>query len=175
MVHLATHGFFIPAQHALAQDARISPPPRGAGYLSHEQHPLLRSGLLLANANKVWGGGTVTAGAADGILSALEVSRLSLQPTELVVLSACETALGDVRTGEGVYGLQRAFLAAGASSLMMSLWKVPDRLTAEFMTTFYRGWLGGMSKAEAIRAARAAMRSGHPDPRIWAAFILVGE
>jgi len=105
----------------------------------------------------------------------MEVSQLNLEGTELVALSACETALGDIRTGEGVFGLQRAFLSAGVSSIIMSLWKVPDEPTAEFMEHFYRGWLSGMKKGDALRSARRHMRERYSNPRIWAAFILIGE
>jgi CHAT domain-containing protein len=105
----------------------------------------------------------------------MEVSQLDLHGTELVVLSACETALGDIRTGEGVFGLQRAFLSAGVSSLMMSLWKVSDEATADFMATFYRSWLSGASKRAALREARHIVRTRYPDPEHWAAFVLVGN
>jgi CHAT domain-containing protein len=176
VLHLATHGFFFPVL-PLNDDTRSTQldVSRGRSYLAAAQHPLLRSGLILAHANSVWTGSALPPNAEDGILTALEVSRLNLTGTELVVLSACETALGDIRTGEGVFGLQRAFFSAGAESLVMSLWKVPDQLTALFMEEFYRAWLAGVSKVDAMRKARRSMRARSADPRIWAAFVLVGE
>jgi CHAT domain-containing protein len=176
VLHFATHGFFFPVQLVgeAARDERLEQ-ARGRNYIAAEQHPLLRSGLILAGANTAWAGDTVAAQHEDGILTALEVSKLDLGQSELAVLSACETALGDLRTGEGVFGLQRAFRSAGVSALIMSLWKVPDRPTAEFMELFYRNWLTGMRKVDAMRSARRTLRERYSDPRIWAAFILIGE
>jgi hypothetical protein len=105
-----------------------------------------------------------------------EVAHLDLVGTELVVLSACDTGLGDVRGGEGVFGLQRAFIAAGAEAVLMSLWKVPDEHTLELMGLFYDKWLGGKSKRDAFAFAQQAMRKKYPDkPYLWAGFVLVGE
>ncbi|MFZ1729959.1 MAG: CHAT domain-containing tetratricopeptide repeat protein [Bacteroidota bacterium] len=177
VLHLATHGFFFPLPRAgdsgFGEGEQQS--SRGREYFRSDDHPLLRSGLILAGANSAWSGGPVAGTKEDGILTALEISRLDLQGTELVALSACETALGDIRTGDGVFGLQRSFLAAGASSLLMSLWKVPDGPTADLMASFYSKWLSGMTKAEALREARAELRASNPDPRIWAPFILIGR
>jgi CHAT domain-containing protein len=177
VLHIATHGFFFPVPRT-GDDAAPEAQPqlsRGREYFRGDDHPLLRSGLIFAGANRAWSGEPVSGTKEDGILTALEISRLDLQGTELVVLSACETALGDIRTGDGVFGLQRSFLAAGASSLLMSLWKVPDGPTADLMASFYSKWLSGMTKADALREARAELRANSPDPRIWAPFILIGN
>jgi CHAT domain-containing protein len=139
------------------------------------EHPMIRSGLVLAGGNYAWETGEpLQPGEEDGILTALEISQMDLSDTELVVLSACETALGDIRSYEGVYGLQRAFKIAGAKYLIMSLWQVPDFQTQELMTNFYASWLEeGMSIPDAFRAARKALRDAYPDTINWAGFILV--
>ncbi|GAH33692.1 unnamed protein product, partial [marine sediment metagenome] len=111
----------------------------------------------------------------DGILTAEDVSGLDLLATGLVVLSACETGLGEIRTGEGVFGLRRAFVLAGAKTLVMSLWKVPDQETQELMEDFYRRVLQGKSRADALREAQLAIRTNHPDPLYWGAFICQGD
>lgn len=108
----------------------------------------------------------------DGIMTANELSMLDLSRTDLVVLSACETALGDYSL-EGVYGLQRGFKEAGVRSMILSLWNVNDRATSLFMQDFYRLWLGGRSKHEAFSQAVANLRATHPSPFFWAAFVLL--
>src|SRR5205807_4374764 len=110
------------------------------------EHPLLRSGLALAGANTWLRKTQPAAEAEDGLLTAEDVSGLDLSGTELVVLSACETGLGEVRTGEGVFGLQRAFVLAGAKTLVMSLWSVPDEPTRELMEDFYQRILSGQPR-----------------------------
>ncbi|MCZ7555964.1 MAG: CHAT domain-containing protein [Bacteroidia bacterium] len=176
ILHIATHGFFFPAPSDEATaSTTLMENTRGRESFRIERHPLLRSGLILARANAAWSGGPVGEKDEDGILTALEISRLDFGGTELVTLSACETALGDITTGDGVFGLQRSFFIAGASSLLMSLWKVPDQPTAELMSAFYAAWFSGMSTSEALRTARSELRIKYPDPRIWAPFVLVGE
>jgi CHAT domain-containing protein len=91
------------------------------------------------------------------------------------VLSACETGLGEVQVGEGVFGLRRAFVLAGAKTLVMSLWKVPDQQTQELMVDFYRRILDGEPRAQALREAQLAMKEKHPDPLYWGAFICQGD
>jgi CHAT domain-containing protein len=113
--------------------------------------------------------------AEDGLLTAEDVTGLDLLDTELVVLSACETGLGEVRTGEGVFGLRRAFIVAGARTLVMSLWKVPDEQTRELMIDFYRRVLHGQGVADALRDAQLAMKEKYPDPYYWGAFICQGD
>jgi CHAT domain-containing protein len=120
--------------------------------------------VILAGFKTWLRGGSLPAEAEDGLLTAEDVSGLDLLATELVVLSACETGLGEVRTGEGVFGLRRAFVLAGAKTLAPSLWKVPDDATRELMEDFYRRILRGEPRAEALRQARLEMKKKYPDP-----------
>jgi CHAT domain-containing protein len=135
---------------------------------------LLRSGLALAGANTWLVGSTPPLGAGDGLLTAEEVTGVDLLGTELVVLSACETGLGDVRAGEGVFGLRRTFQLAGAAAVVMSLWKVADDPTRDLMEAFYRHLLVGTPRAEALRQTQLQTRSRYPDPRDWGALIFQG-
>jgi CHAT domain-containing protein len=136
---------------------------------------MIRSGLILAGANHAWATGKpLRPGMEDGILTAYEISQMNLSNTELVVLSACETGLGDIQGNEGVYGLQRAFKIAGAKYLIMSLWQVPDKQTSLLMTTFYKKWLEEKMKIPAaFRAAQKELREAGLDPYQWAGFVLV--
>ena len=184
ILHLATHGFFLANRAAgdaagrrglgaWSETAGSGQTPT-AGMLNLE-NPLLRSGLALAGANTWCRGGAPPEGAEDGILTAEDVTGLDLTGTEMVVLSACETGLGEVRTGEGVFGLRRAFVLAGARTIVMSLWKVPDQQTQELMEDFYRRVLGGQPRAAALRAAQLALKARYPDPLYWGAFICQGD
>jgi CHAT domain-containing protein len=165
ILHIATHGFFFPEPNS--ENKNIKNPFKSS------VNPLFRSGLLFAGANHVWMGGREIEGVENGILTAYEVSNMDLQNTELVVLSACETGLGDIKGGEGVYGLQRAFKVAGAKTIIMSLWKVPDKETVELMELFYSNWLEKkMTKHEAFSQAQKEMRKKYP-PYYWAAFVMV--
>ncbi|WP_433307541.1 CHAT domain-containing protein [Actinoplanes sp. CA-030573] len=139
------------------------------------ENPLLRSGLALAGANTWLNGGTPPEDAEDGLLTAADVAGLDLQGTELVVLSACQTGLGEIRTGEGVFGLRRAFVLAGARTLVMSLWSIPDEETALLMRMFYRGMLAGAPRAQALREAQLRLQATRPDPFYWGAFICQGD
>lgn len=173
VIHLATHGFFLPdVENKVVED--IVQRLGGAGENASES-PLLRSGLVLSGANRQWLTKQFDAAdiGEDGILTADEISRLNLTKTRLVVLSACETGLGDVKNSEGVFGLQRAFKLAGVESLIMSLWKVPDEATAELMTTFYQQWLAGESKQSAFKTARQKVREKYKSPYYWAAFVMM--
>jgi CHAT domain-containing protein len=136
---------------------------------------MIRSGLILAGGNYAWQHGRAPRpDMEDGILTAYEISQMNLSNTELVVLSACETGLGDIQGNEGVYGLQRAFKIAGAKYLIMSLWQVPDRETMEFMTAFYRNWLEhDMTIPDAFRKTQGEMRDRFYNPYSWAGFVLV--
>lgn len=149
LLHIATHGFFISQQ---------------------EGDPMLRSGLILAGAQ-----GENLFDGEDGIFTAFEVNNLNLDSTRLVTLSACETGLGAIKNGEGVYGLQRAFISAGAQNLLMSLWKVDDEATKDLMNLFYKN-LGQTNEiSQAFRTAQQQLRLKYPDPYYWGAFLLVGK
>ncbi|MBK7344857.1 MAG: CHAT domain-containing protein [Saprospiraceae bacterium] len=168
VIHLATHGYFVPDPET-ASDADEAEP-----VFKISDNPMIRSGLILAGGNQAWQNKSTLEGMEDGILTAYEISQMNLSNTELVVLSACETGLGDIQGNEGVYGLQRAFKIAGAKYLIMSLWQVPDRQTMEFMTTFYRNWLeNGMTIPEAFRKTQLKMRDRFFDAYNWAGFVLV--
>jgi CHAT domain-containing protein len=169
VLHLATHGFFL-QEEVFAVPERLTTstwigeePTRGLGLAQGPPalsvkgrpagavaSPMVRSGLALAGANHAR---TITTG-DDGLLTALEVTGMNLYGTDLVVLSACQTAVGDVRVGEGVYGLRRAFVLAGARNLMMSLWPVDDELTVTQMERFYQAYGQGVSLADALRQAQ---------------------
>ncbi len=193
LLHLATHGFFLDSPSgpitgrsirglSLAPKPPVSPEPdtseAASGPAVSSENPLIRCGVALAGANE-----TLVTGESDkGIMTAEKILAMDLTGTRMVVLSACETGLGQVRSGEGVYGLRRAFAQAGADSLVMSLWSVPDRETAELMAAFYANILKkGMDRATALRrAALSEMeivreRYGHAHPLFWAAFIFMGE
>lgn len=172
ILHLATHGFFFPdPKQTKAKDAF----DHSAKPFETSDHPMIRSGLIMSNANRAWKSGQLDAGQKeDGILTAYEISQMNLSNTELVVLSACETGLGDIRGNEGVYGLQRAFKMAGAKYLIMSLWQVPDKQTSILMTKFYEKWTeDNMPIPEAFRAAQKEMFEMGFDHYQWAGFVLV--
>lgn len=174
VLHIATHGFFLEESE---EQLQVYSSPLGGlriANLSHLESPLLRSGLALAGAN-TWAQGGSLQGAEDGILNAEDVAGLDLLNTELVVLSACETGLGKVEAGEGVLGLRRAFQIAGARTLVMSLWRVPDRQTQELMVDFYQRILQSTPRAAALHQAQLELRSKYPQrPDLWGAFILQG-
>lgn len=173
VLHIATHGFFFPdPKDTLKSRQRLS---GEEPVFKISDNPMIRSGLLLAGANHAWKTGKpLRPGMEDGILTAYEISQMNLRNTELVVLSACETGLGQIEGNEGVYGLQRAFKIAGAKYLLMSLWQVPDKATQELMQAFYENWLdGGKSIPDAFREAQVKMRAKYPNPFYWAGFVLV--
>jgi CHAT domain-containing protein len=170
ILHIATHGFFL-------QDMPAGAPAPGAKDTravhanALVENPLLRSGLALSGAN------LTKNSSEDGILTALEAANLNLWGTKLVTLSACETGVGEVKNGEGVYGLRRSFFLAGAETLVMSLWPVSDYVTREMMTSYYGGLKHGLGRGEALRQAQLAMlkRKGREHPFYWASFIQSGE
>ena len=170
ILHIATHGFSFPiVRQEVTKEVFVS----GRNFIHEANDPLMRAGLVMAGANRFWTTGTNYPGREDGILTAREITNLDFRGFQLVTLSACETGLGDIKGSEGVFGLQRAFKMAGAGNLIISLWQVPDKETAEFMTTFYGLWLG--EKKEIHEAFRQTQRqlSKKYDPFHWGAFVLV--
>lgn len=170
LLHIATHGFFL--QESQSSGDKVF----GIDVNQANENPLLRSGLMLADADQTMGEaalGTEVNTSNNGILTAYEVITLDLKNTDLVVLSACETGLGEIKSGEGVYGLQRAFQVAGAETVIMSLWKVSDEATKQLMTTFYKEWMGGKQKEEAFFAAQKSLRTNFPEPYYWGAFVML--
>jgi CHAT domain-containing protein len=170
LVHIATHGYFL--QDANAASGSVF----GVNTESATNNPLLRSGLILAGAgNAITGKAQTDISSNDnGILTAYEAMNLNLEGTDLVILSACETGLGDVKSGEGVYGLQRAFQVAGADALIMSLWKVDDAATQMLMTNFYTNWLKLGNKQKAFKQAQLQLMAKYKDPYYWGAFVMMG-
>jgi CHAT domain-containing protein len=151
VLHIATHGFFL---------------------VDEGQHvnSMIRSGIVLSGVNN-----PSQNASEDGILTAYEATNLSLDSSQLVVLSACETGLGEVKNGEGVYGLQRGLKVAGAKNILMSLWKVEDEATAQLMTDFYKDWLSGTDIHLAFKQAQLHLREKYQSPYYWGAFILLGN
>ena len=178
ILHIATHGFFWAdstarkkdyfSQHKMMRMGDNMPTPPTID-------PLNRCGLLFAGANTALQGRSkdIPEGVQDGILTAKEISLLDLRDADLVVLSACETGKGEI-TGDGVFGLQRAFKQAGARTIIMSLWPVNDAATQLLMTEFYKNWITKrQSKREAFRNAQNTVRSQYPEPVYWAGFIML--
>jgi CHAT domain-containing protein len=192
VLHISTHGFFYPDPEQVREEVKknevkeeniifrgteaLDSAERSSSLYANwsfviNKNPLMRSGLVLAGANDVWQRNALEEG-EDGILTAQEVSNLDLRNTKLVVLSACETGLGDIKGSEGVFGLQRAFKMAGAEYLIMSLWQVPDKETAEFMELFYKNLVKVKDIPKAFNQTQQAMRKKY-DPYYWAAFVLI--
>ncbi|MBP6185626.1 MAG: CHAT domain-containing protein [Saprospiraceae bacterium] len=172
ILHIATHGYFFPDPKSITKSTGFNSEQESVFKIS--DHPMLRSGLILAGGNTAWQGNQTLEGREDGILTAYEISQMNLSNTELIVLSACETGLGEIQGNEGVYGLQRAFKIAGAKYLIMSLWQVPDKQTSLLMTTFYKKWLEEkMTIPDAFHAAQKQLRDNGLDPYNWAGFVLV--
>jgi CHAT domain-containing protein/Flp pilus assembly protein TadD len=204
ILHLATHGFLLPPERPLSPDEirtgmtiRPIDPDRRTMVLDETlatpmqfisaddafqrltgqgiRNPLLRAGLAFAGANTWLHGDEPPAPAGNGILTAEEVTGLDLSGTELVVLSACQTGLGNIEPGEGVYGFRRSFVLAGARTVILSLWQVPDNPTRELMEDFYLLLQDHRPRAEALREAKLRLRTRYPDDASWAAFICQGD
>lgn len=177
ILHIATHGFFWSDSTAQKKDyfaerMMLLDDKKPAGLIID---PLNRCGLLFAGANLALQGHSneLPEGVQDGILTAKEISLLDLRDADLVVLSACETGKGEI-TGDGVFGLQRAFKQAGAQTIIMSLWPVNDAATQMLMTEFYRNWITlNQAKRTAFRNAQNAVRAQYNEPIYWAGFIML--
>lgn len=174
ILHIATHGFFLADVDNFGQDKIF-----GVETSKAKENPMLRAGLMLAGAEQTVkqqdtnNKGMDSKGQNNGVLTAYEAMTMKLDDTDVVVLSACETGLGDVKHGEGVYGLQRAFQVAGAKSIIMSLWKVDDIATQELMQAFYANWLKTNDKNRSFVAAQNAIKAKYKFPYFWGAFVLV--
>lgn len=160
LIHFSTHGFFFPQE----KENNIS--------FQENNDPLLRSGIIMSNPtnNQI----KLSENRSDGFLTALEVSQLDLSNTDLVILSGCETGLGNVYTSEGVYGLRRAFKIAGVDKIILSLWQVPDYQTMELMNLFYINLISNKLKPkEALQNAQKTIRKKKYEPYYWAGFLIV--
>lgn len=168
ILHIATHGFFL-------KDVEKASWPIGVHADNAKDNVLLRSGLMLTGASDV---GKLIPGldsSNNGIMTSYEAMNLDLKGTSLVVLSACETGLGEIKAGEGVYGLQRAFLVAGAEALIMSLWKVDDAATQQLMNNFYTNWIKTGDKQAAFKQAQLQLMSKFKEPLYWGAFVMMED
>jgi CHAT domain-containing protein len=174
LLHIATHGFFLTDSQTKQADTRdavlLGGGLAGLGGAQFE-NPLLRSGLALSGAN------LRQSGEDDGVLTALEAAGLDLWGTKLVVLSACDTGVGEVKNGEGVYGLRRALVLAGSETQVMSLWPVADEGTRDLMIEYYQALQRGAGRSEGLRQVQLQMlkRKKRRHPFYWASFIQSGE
>lgn len=166
-LHVATHGYFFDSEDLkTVENDAIN---MSALHLLRE-NPMLRSGIVLAGANT-----SLREGIDYGVISAEKICQIDLRKTEMVVLSACNTGSGDIQSGQGVFGLQRSILTAGAQSLVMSSWSVPSQETSQLMGKFYSLMADGLSKADALRQAKLSVMKDSPNPFYWGAFVLVGH
>jgi CHAT domain-containing protein len=173
ILHIATHGYFAPDPKEDRNKSQLRMTGQKNRYTASD-NPLLRSGLMMSGSNATWNGTANLSGELDGILTAQEVSNLNLLNTQLVVLSACETGLGDIKGREGVFGLQRAFRLAGANYLLLSLWRIKDEETSEYMQLFYSELLKQNNISKAYTSAQSSLRKKYPNsPMKWAGFVLV--
>ncbi len=168
VLHIATHGYFL-------QDVEKASWPIGVHADNAKDNVLLRSGLMLTGASEADKHNSSLDNTSNGIITSYEAMNLDLKGTSLVVLSACETGLGEVKAGEGVYGLQRAFLVAGAEALIMSLWKVDDAATQQLMNNFYTNWLKSGDREKAFKQAQLQLMTKYKEPYFWGAFVMMEE
>lgn len=176
LIHIASHGFYYSPDKQDMAARSLRKMFASASSQPESDKAMLRTGLFLSGANYKLSGNKIPNDAEDGILTAKEISTMDLSDTQLVVLSACQSGLGDV-TSEGVFGMSRAFKKAGAKSIVMSLWKVDDRATSILMNHFYNQYLSGCSPTEAIKYAQAKLREtpSFADPHYWAAFVIIDD
>jgi CHAT domain-containing protein len=174
VIHLATHGFFLKDEEASGKKFFQNIMQGNTGLRALTNTSMKRSGLIFAGGQKAWLGGAVPGNVEDGILLAEEIPTIDLRGTDLLVLSACDTGLGEVNS-EGVSGLQRGFKQAGVKTIVMSLWQVNDNATSLFMSQFYKNLTDGQTKQEAFMNAQKSLRDSHDfsDPKYWAAFIML--
>ena len=182
ILHLATHGFYLAERSDDDHDAHtksgfhsVRQEAGGTWSVTGLENPLLRSGFVLAAVNTWLESRPVPEDAEDGILTAEDVTGMDLEDTDLVMLSACETGVDEVRSGESVFGLRRAFVLAGVKTLVISLWKVPDDQTQALMDAFYGFLRPGTSPTEALRKAQLSIREKHPEPYYWGGLICQGD
>ena len=167
IIHVATHGYYIP------QSQRSSIPYFAKSDNTESiQDELFYSGLILSGGQKAWTDSTFMPDKNDGILTSYEISKLDLHNVNLVVLSACETGLGD-NLFDGIFGLQRAFKKAGAGAILMSLWQIDDKATSEYMSLFYEKLVEGYSKHDAYVSTVLTMKEKYPDATYWVSFVLL--
>ena len=174
VLHLATHGYFLSVEETrqpekIQEGLSLDSDPL-QDLPAAVENPMLRSGIVLAGANT-----SLEEGRDDGMVTAEKVLGLKLKGTDIVVLSACQTGIGDIQSGEGVFGLKRAFILSGAKTLVMSLWSVPSKETVELMTSFYTLLSEGKTKAEALRQAKLTLMKKNPNPFFWGAFVMTGS
>lgn len=167
VIHISTHGFYLKGKGLKA------PFFKNLSLSSKITYKMSKCGLLFSGANNAWNGIYAQDVEEDCILTAAEVEKMDLSDTELVVLSACDTGLGDCESIDGVYGLSRAFKIAGAHTIVMTLWKVNDLVTKEFMCEFYAQIKEGLEYHEAFRIAQKKLRLKYQDPLLWAPFVII--
>lgn len=167
VIHIASHGFYIPEQRREDIPYYVK-----SDYTQTIKDELFYSGLIMSGGQSAWIDSTFKAEEDDGILTSYEISKLDLHNVDLVVLSACETGLGD-NLFDGIFGLQRAFKKAGVTSILMSLWSINDRATLEYMELFYNFLTSGLSKRESYKRTVSEMRNRYQDANYWASFVLL--
>lgn len=168
LIHIATHGFYFPPGENVTSSFF-----NGLHSYTKKDNSMLYSGLLFAGGNNAWTGKEIAEGVEDGILTAEEISRLDLRGNKLIVLSACNTGLGDINNVDGVFGLQRGLKRAGVKTILMSLWKVPDEETRVLMSLFYKELLSGVTPRQSLKTAQKQLMSMGKSPYYWAGFILL--
>lgn len=168
IIHIATHGFYFPPEEDVTSSFF-----NGIHSYTQKDYSMLYSGLLFAGCNNAWRGEEIVEGVEDGILTADEISRIDLSGNKLIVLSACNTGLGDIDNVDGVFGLQRGLKRAGVKTILMSLWKVPDEETKDLMRMFYKELLNGNTPHQSLKIAQEQQMAKGMSPYHWAGFILL--